>query len=111
MGGHQFGIEESEFGSVRRLSFEGELDLAATGRADAAIHDAVEASPCVELDLRKLTFMDSSGLRTILKGCELSRTSGKFLTIFPGPKAVQRVFELTGLVEVLPFVTPVDPDD
>jgi anti-anti-sigma factor len=57
----------------------------------------------ITLDLSGLTFMDCCGLRSILsvgKACE-TRTYG--FTLIPGQSQVQRLFELTGLLDVLPF--------
>ncbi len=55
------------------------------------------------LDLSGLTFMDSTGARLVLQANARSRADSCRLTLLRGPRAVQRVFELTGLTELLPF--------
>ena len=62
-----------------------------------------EGVSAVEFDLSRLTFMDSTGLRVVLLAKELcDRHSCEFLVI-PGPAQIQRLFEVTGILERLPF--------
>lgn len=85
----------------------GELDVATVARLDAELRELLEAGfRRFVLDLRKLTFMDSSGLRLILTVHELARSDGLEVTLVPGPDAVQRVFEICGIVDQLPFRSP-----
>jgi anti-anti-sigma factor len=58
----------------------------------------------VQLDLRGVEFMDTSGLRYVLELVDRSERDGFGVTIVPGPAAVQRVFEVSGLAPRLPFV-------
>ena len=56
------------------------------------------------LDLGELTFMDSTGLRLVLRWDAEARQDGFELGLIAGPPPVQRVFELTGTLDHLPFV-------
>jgi anti-anti-sigma factor len=58
------------------------------------------------LDLAELEFIDSTGLRVIVRAVEAARTSGWELTLRQGPPAVRRVFEISGVLRALPFDTP-----
>ena len=60
------------------------------------------------LDLRGLTFIDSSGLAAIVYTSRLCERQGCQLSFIRGPQAVQDVFELTGLSELLRFRTDHD---
>jgi anti-anti-sigma factor len=60
------------------------------------------------LDLRNLDFMDSSGLRCILECHAEAQYDGFSIALIRGPRAVQRVFELTSTAAQLPFADP-DP--
>ena len=86
-----------------RIRLVGELDIATVGafsdKCDALLADGYEH---LMLDLRDLTFMDSSGLRAIVK---LHRDAPG-LQIIDGPEPVQRVFTVTGLRRHLPFADP-----
>lgn len=56
-----------------------------------------------ELDLSGLTFMDSTGVRLLVNANTRARTDDCRLTLVRGPAAVQRVMELSGVDELLPF--------
>jgi anti-anti-sigma factor len=81
----------------------GELDIA-TADAFMAKCDEVlaEGYERLVLDLRGLTFMDSTGLRAIVRLHQTAAASAG-LQIIDGPEHVQRVFTITGLRRHLPF--------
>jgi anti-anti-sigma factor len=82
----------------------GELDLSTVDRLDGTLRELREAGfDQLELDLSALTFIDSTGLRLVLAWDGEARRDGMSLRLRPGPPAVQRVFELTGVVDRLPF--------
>jgi anti-anti-sigma factor len=58
------------------------------------------------LDLRQLSFMDSSGLRLILAWDAHARRDGHDFGLVRGDDSVHRVFELTRVAERLTFVAP-----
>ena len=66
----------------------------------------VEASgpPVLVLDLSKLTFLDSTGLRCLVTADERGREAGRRVVIVRGPDPVQRVFAITRLEERLDMV-------
>jgi anti-anti-sigma factor len=82
----------------------GELDLATVPELEARAEQLCAEGRELVLDLSEVAFIDSTGLLAILKTRELcaERGCGFFLT--PGPPAVQRLFELTGLADRLPFL-------
>lgn len=82
----------------------GELDLASAPLAAEQVAAAQEQSPLVWLDLRELSFMDSSGLHMIISADARARSRGERLTIIHGSDAVRRVFELTAMHERLELV-------
>jgi anti-anti-sigma factor len=57
----------------------------------------------IVLDLSALEFMDTTGVRLIIQADARSRADSNRLALLRGPRAVQRVFELTGLLDRLPF--------
>ena len=89
-------------GSIAWVRPFGELDLDSVHRVEAAL-DGLQDEGCVEivLDLRGLTFMDSTGLRLVIRWDTAARESGFRFAIVPGPDVVQRVFRLTGMDEHL----------
>ncbi len=49
------------------------------------------------VDLRQLEFLDSTGLRALLQLRTDCEAAGCRLSLVPGPAAVQRAFEVTGI--------------
>ena len=58
------------------------------------------------LDLRGVTFLDSTGIRLVLETDAAARADGFDFGLIEGPANVQRAFEITGLRGGLPFVDP-----
>ncbi len=94
----QVGVEAE--GKATSVVFKGELDLSTIGIAEEAMDPIGEVETLV-LDLRELTFLDSSGLRLILVQAE--RDIPRFYVV-QGPAQVARVFDLTGAAERLNLV-------
>jgi anti-sigma B factor antagonist len=100
------------------LSSAGDALIALTGELDLSGAPALEheiarlaARPGVErvfLDLRGLEFLDSSGLRVVALAERLLSGGGRSLILVRGSENVQRVFEITRMVERLQFVD--DPE-
>ena len=85
------------------LELHGELDMASTERFEQSATEIIEAQrDHVVIDLRGLSFIDSSGVRGVLRVQALLPETTR-LELIPGPPPVQRVFELTGLIAALPF--------
>ena len=76
------------------MVLDGELDLATVPVAEQAINRVAENVKTLVLDLRKLSFLDSSGLRLILSTDEA--VESRRVVIVRGPAQVDRVFDLTG---------------
>jgi anti-anti-sigma factor len=92
------------------VTLEGELDIATTPSAEADLRRLeADGADLIVLDLRGLTFMDSTGLRLLVAADARAREGGHRLAIIRGPVAVQRVLELTGLDAKLDLVD--DPAD
>ena len=89
---------------VVAVRFAGELDLATVEEAAAAVAQARGGSDRpLRLDLSELTFLDSSGLHLVMQVHEACHADGCPLEVVPGPRSVQRVFDLAGVLEILPF--------
>jgi anti-sigma B factor antagonist len=92
-----------------RVTFtpRGELDLATVPEMETKVLDAVRSalSPVV-VDLRELTFMDSTGVRTIVAAHQLAEESGCELRVVrPARESpVARVIEISGIGDALGLV-------
>ena len=100
-----FRVVVSALGATSTIGLEGEWDLAGEQAASRAIAETLEGSPeHLVLDLSRLAFMDSSGVRAAIQLSVRSHAENFELTIVPGPGAVQRVFDICHVTEALPFV-------
>ena len=73
--------------------------------APLSIRNSVRAGThTLVIDLRKVTFMDSTGLRVLIVAGTLCEEMGHELRIIPG-EDIQRILEISGLDRVLPFTS------
>lgn len=84
--------------SAARLALKGELDISSAGRVEEQLSTLQQRKlELLVLDLRELEFMDSTGLRIIVRADEAARANGTRFVIVRGPEPVHRVFEIVGL--------------
>ena len=88
----------------RVVRLVGPLDIATSGAAEEALRSASEGGAPVRLDLTDVTFLDSSGMRSLLRAYRLAAERDAAFEVVPGPPPVQRVFQVTGLADQLTFV-------
>jgi anti-sigma B factor antagonist len=91
-------------GVLHSIRVEGELDLATAADLERELKrvEATDARSIV-LDLSGVQFIDSTGVRLLVQAHARSRADSNRLSLLRGPAAVQRVLELTGLLDRLPF--------
>jgi anti-sigma B factor antagonist len=88
-----------------RIRPVGELDIATVPIVDTELCELQAAGFAqLTLDLRKVCFLDSTGLRMILRWDIRSEADGFAFSLVAGPPIVQRLFDLTGTTERLNFV-------
>jgi anti-sigma B factor antagonist len=100
-----FHLDVHRHDGAARLTVAGELDLATAPGLEGALTELLdEPGLRVCIDLRKLRFMDSTGLRSLLRATERAAREDRELTIVRGPQPIARLFEVTGLESHLPLV-------
>lgn len=92
-------FEERECDAL--VSFGGEMDMATVGPATKALSDAVTSHGRVIVDLRKVTFMDSSGLTVLLAARNLSSDPGRLVVVTAPAGQVHRLLTTTGVERLL----------
>jgi anti-sigma B factor antagonist len=106
VGSAGFTLQDLSHEGVHTLVLRGEVDLLAATKLEGVVRGlCAEDLAGLVLDLRGVTFMDSSGLRATLSANALCKRIGQELSILPGPPHVHSLFEMTGLAERLPFKT------
>jgi anti-anti-sigma factor len=96
-------VERHADSTGTRLRVGGELDVAGGGAVRAAMEQAaVERPPRVELDLRDVSFLDSSGLAAVLKGARaLAANDIELQTWCPPGSEARLVIQLAGVGNLL----------
>jgi len=102
----QFATEQEPAGA--RLSLYGDLDMGATFSVERELDRLIDRERVdrLVLDLRGVDFMDSTGMRLLLQTDARAREGDFELALVRGRTEVQRVFEVAGLADILPFVDP-----
>ncbi|MBA3510159.1 MAG: STAS domain-containing protein [Thermoleophilaceae bacterium] len=92
-----------------QLTLRGELGLSTIEKVEQEL-SRVEADghELIVLDLSGLTFLDSTGLRTIVTADQRARRAGRRVVVCRGPDTVHRVFTITRLDERLEMVEDAD---
>jgi anti-anti-sigma factor len=89
-----FGVDVRREGGVTTVTPEGEVDLATAAELEAAVGELPAGGRCV-VDLRRLAFMDSAGLRAIMRLDLRGREEGWGLVVVPGDGMVRRLLEVS----------------
>ena len=86
----------------------GELDLAASPSLHEQVGDALTAGfRQVVIDLRRVTFIDLTGVRLLLRLAQDASDDGWELSLVGAGRQVRQMLTLTGALDRLPFRTPV----
>jgi anti-sigma B factor antagonist len=100
-----FAVDSHITGRAVTLALSGELDLMSSPALDEALERAFGANPeLLVVDLRKLEFMDSTGLHRLVSAQQRALQSGQRFGVVRGGEQVQRLFDLTGITELLTIV-------
>ncbi len=91
-----FNVEISSENGMVRIAVSGELDLATAPQLEAALQQQSEVAARIVLDLTRVSFIDSTGLRVLLQAHDAAQAHGRGLAILPS-EIVTRVIRLTGL--------------
>lgn len=104
----EFTTATRQVGDVFVVSLVGELDMATVPGFEQAIERA-QAGSQVVIDLRKLTFIDSTGVRALLLAYKAGRDGHSSVSFVRGSGAVRWVLEISGVEPLLAWTEP--PED
>jgi anti-sigma B factor antagonist/stage II sporulation protein AA (anti-sigma F factor antagonist) len=83
-----------------RVQLSGELDLAVADDVRAALDAAIRcARERVLVDISRVTFMDSTGLATLVHARDAARDQGRRLFLTQPRAQVRRLFQITGMLD------------
>ena len=99
-------IHSERRGEAHHVTASGELDIATVEQLERVLLEVeqTDAEPIV-LDLSRLDFIDSTGLRLVLDtNTRCGGPNGRLR--IAGSPAVERLLDIVGLRERLPLITP-----
>jgi anti-sigma B factor antagonist len=104
----QFSVKSETVGGTCRVAASGELDIATVPDLEAAFEAARAGSPeAIVLDLRAVTFIDSTGMALLLRLLDVPDAPPLRFRVSP---AIERLLEIIGLEGRLPLEGAVEPD-
>ena len=98
-------VKSEDRDGLVHIALRGELDLSSASKLQEELGGWRRDAPqMIVLDLSKLVFLDSTGLRCLVTADERAQGDGRRVVIVRGPDPVQRVFSITRLEERLEMV-------
>lgn len=101
--GELFEMTERQEDDATVLVLTGELDYGTVGQVQQRLAELREGVRPALLDLDGLTFMDSTGIRLVLKACEDAERSDWSFRVTRGSQRVRHVLEAAQVIDRLPY--------
>ena len=99
------GISPRQEGDICTVVLEGDLDVYSSAHLKKVLTSLIaEGSANLMLDLRKVDFMDSSGLGVLVSTLRRSRELGGGIRLVCAENGVLKILRITGLDRVFPII-------
>ena len=96
------GWETSELGDGYHVELSGELDISSSASVESRLIELERREPQrLLLDLRRVNFIDSTGLSMIINADGRAKKAGRRLTIVSGDGVPRRILRTVGLEDRL----------
>ena len=92
-------ISTEKDGNVLRVAARGDVDMEASPRLLDAIRAGLKQGAAIELDLKAVTYIDSSGIAVLVQGVKLARKENAGFTLVDPSPNVFAVIKLSQLVD------------
>jgi anti-sigma B factor antagonist len=104
MTAHVLGLRRKRTGNSVRIELTGELDSYSSEAFDRSARRE-EQDGCEEiiLDLKELTFVDSTGLRSLIEAARRAQAGGWTVSVVNARGKVRMVFDLTDMDSMLEY--------
>lgn len=93
-------IRKTKEGTALTLELEGRLDTTTAPELEAELSGSLDGVTELTLDMEKLAYLSSAGLRVILGAQKRMNKQGK-MTVRHVNETIMEVFEVTGFVDIL----------
>jgi anti-sigma B factor antagonist len=93
-------------GDTTHLTLRGEVDVLTVDQVRLALEEALAARPRqIVINLRELSFIDSTGLGALIYGFQRARDRGIRFRLSSPSRSIHQILALSGLLEIVE-VTP-----
>ena len=92
--------KEAKAGQAVTVTVTGDVDLAAADTLWSVLDEYVRPGAQVAVDCSRVAFLDSMGLRTLIRAQHKAQASGARLILAAPSEAVLRVLQLAGVAEL-----------
>jgi anti-anti-sigma factor len=99
--GARLAIQQHFAGERQTILIAGELDMASAPELEALVSRLAARPGEIVLDVKGITFMDSTGVRLILRVVELCRENGCRFEMRSLTPQVRRLLDVAGVVDYL----------
>lgn len=97
-------VTNSTQGDWQILGVDGELDLSTSERFRDALTELVDASSYVAIDLRAVSFMDSTALGVVVAAMKRARERGGEVALVGPTGSPRKVLSITALDQIMRIV-------
>ena len=87
-------------GTNLTFALEGRLDTTTSPQLEGEMHPDIDSATEVTIDLEKLAYISSAGLRVLLSAQKIMNKQGK-MTIKNVCPEIMDIFDVTGFVDIL----------
>ena len=103
----ELGLTSYPAGRFTVLAVEGEIDLSTAPQLQRALEELGPTVGDVVLDFSQVTFLDSTGVGALIHG-RRQLAEGASLRLVSDRPAVVKLFELTGLTQMIPIYPTIE---
>lgn len=93
-------IKKTSENGVACYKLEGRLDTVTAPELEAALQEGIAGITALTLDLEKLEYISSAGLRVLLSTQKIMQKQGELKLVNVG-ESIMEILEITGFAEIL----------
>ena len=98
----QMAIEELA-GNVTKVAFDGRFDIAGAEAVDLKMNVLAGTKKLILIDMQKVSFLGSMGLRTIVSAARAVKGRGGKIAVFGPDQGVEKVLTMSGVNAIVPI--------
>ena len=102
----RFSVAVTSGSAIARVRVSGEIDAATSLQLGPSLLAAGEGGRTVQLDLSATSFIDSAGIRVLVRSMWDLREAGSGLVLVAASDSAENILRITGILDVLKDPAP-----